>query len=265
MNTPVTEEIAEKLRGIAYAAGKAIMDVYESGDMDITAKDDDSPLTRADSAAHDIIEAGLRGLPEAFRFPVLSEEGDTVTYAERAQWHSYYCIDPLDGTREFIKKNGEFTVNIALVVEGVPAYGVVFAPAQDLWYYGGTGVGAWKQENGRTVPIDADYGERTHLAVVASRSHLTEETETYIHGFKKAFDTIKTVSSGSSLKLCMVAEGTADLYPRLAPTMEWDTAAADAVCRAAGCTVVEYHTGTPLIYNKENLLNPWFIVKGKRL
>ncbi|MFW5808257.1 MAG: 3'(2'),5'-bisphosphate nucleotidase CysQ [Spirochaetota bacterium] len=261
----ISGEIAERIRSIADTAGESIMKVYESADFGIETKSDDSPLTRADCASHDVIVEGLASLPEEYRFPLLSEEGRGIPYEERVFWKNYYLIDPLDGTKEFIRQNGEFTVNIALVRDGVPVFGVVYAPAKDLCYYGGEGFGAWKRSMGTTVPVSAEAVHPERLTVVASRSHLSPETEQYIESLRNRFDRIETVSSGSSLKFCMVADGSADVYPRLAPTMEWDTAAADAVCRTAGCSVVEYENGEVLRYNKENLLNPWFIVKGKRL
>jgi 3'(2'), 5'-bisphosphate nucleotidase len=180
-----------------------------------------------------------------------------------------WVVDPLDGTKEFIKKNGEFTVNIALIENGTPVLGVIYIPVTDILYYGIVGEGAWKEtpsnspSMGRTkenLPIDGKVG-RWSFVVVVSRSHMSPETEEYISQLRKNHDKIQLISSGSSIKICLVAEGTADSYPRFAPTMEWDTAAGDAIARAAGRQVVNIQTSQPLLYNKEDLHNPWFLVE----
>jgi 3'(2'), 5'-bisphosphate nucleotidase len=248
--------------------------VYQR-DFTVEYKDDRSPLTEADKAAHEIICAGLKqtGLP------VLSEESKTVPYELRKDWGRFWLVDPLDGTKEFIKKNGEFTVNIALIDAGRPVLGVVYAPVLQTIYYGlqaeGMEHGAWKADDcaGKSVdeifesavalPLKSAIGNRqSPIRVVASRSHMNPETETFIAALEKQ-GRVELVSSGSSLKLCMVAEGRADVYPRIAPTMEWDTAAAQAVVEASGGTVMQYGTKEPLRYNKENLLNPFFVVSGR--
>ena len=220
--------------------------------------------------------------------PVLSEEGRHLPYEERCGWDCLWVVDPLDGTKEFIKKNGEFTVNVALVRQGAPVLGVVYVPATRVLYYGIVGEGAWKC----TVPaLEANLPEADSLAaflsqgapsagtspfggeplptdqghdtftVVASRSHMSPETQAYIQEMERVHGQVRTVSSGSSIKICLVAEGVADAYPRFAPTMEWDTAAGDAVARAAGRAVTNAENGKPLLYNKPDLLNPWFLVE----
>jgi len=270
----------------ALQAGAEILKVYQSDNFDVERKDDDSPLTRADRRAHEVIEAAL----EATEVPLLSEEGADIPADERQQWELYWLIDPLDGTKEFIKRNGEFTVNIALMAPAehghVPVAGVVYVPVKDIAYIGVQGEGAWKitdaakstdpmgsglndsgldiiEKDGESLPVQAPYTRP--FSAVMSRSHNSPETEEYVAQLEKQCGPAERVSSGSSIKLCLVAEGTADVYPRFAPTMEWDTAAGDAVCRAAGCRVTEKDGTTPLRYNKTDLLNPWFLVQGPRL
>ncbi|MFA7256291.1 MAG: 3'(2'),5'-bisphosphate nucleotidase CysQ [Kiritimatiellales bacterium] len=255
----------------ALDAGSSIMQIYDR-DFSVEYKDDRSPLTEADKAAHHIICAAL----ESFGLPILSEESKAVPYAQRKGWTKYWLVDPLDGTKEFIKKNGEFTVNIALIENGRPVLGVVYAPVLQTIYYGlqagSQGHGAWRSDNctgksvdevlASAVPCPVLHAPRTApLRVVASRSHCNEETKKFIEELEVKYGAVELVSSGSSLKLCMVAEGLADVYPRIAPTMEWDTAAAQAVVEASGGTVMQYGTNEPLHYNKENLRNPFFIVK----
>jgi 3'(2'), 5'-bisphosphate nucleotidase len=247
-------------------AGKAILDIYHT-DFDVDYKKDESPLTLADKKAHEVIMFFLRKTD----ISVLSEEGRHILYKERKNWNKLWIVDPLDGTKEFVKRNDEFTVNIALVENHEPIMGVVYTPVMDVLYVGDKSLGAFKIEGASKKANLLDVlNERNRLPVikvkdyfgiVASRSHLNEETTQYINEIKKDHDKVKIVSKGSSLKLCMVAEGTADIYPRFAPTMEWDTAAGDAVVRAAGGSVHDAKTNTPLLYNKEKLLNPWFIVK----
>ncbi|MBW2474539.1 MAG: 3'(2'),5'-bisphosphate nucleotidase CysQ [Deltaproteobacteria bacterium] len=247
----------DKVCAIARDAGSAIMEIY-AGDFNVELKGDNSPLTCADRASHQVIVEGLQeATPD---ISILSEEGRDIPYAERAAWSRFWLVDPLDGTKEFIKRNDEFTVNIALVEDGLVTAGVVYVPAQDTMYFGGLGAGCWKTVNGdASVPIkvrEADYN--AGLTVVMSRSHPSHELETYLQEVNVA----EALPVGSSLKLCVVAEGKADLYPRLGPTMEWDTAAGHAVVEAAGGTVTQVD-GAPLRYNKENLLNPYFIVRGR--
>lgn len=241
---------------IARKAGNTIMEIY-SKDFNIEYKDDNSPLTEADRKANDIIVAGLEEL--SVSLPILSEEGKSIPFNVRNEWNCFWMVDPLDGTKEFIKKNDEFTVNIALICGNEPILGVVYAPALDIMYYAKRGEGAYK--DGTKLPLKVNETPEKKIKIVASKSHLSPETEVYIEEVSKGTNAIECVSKGSSLKLCMVAEGDADIYPRLAPTMEWDTAAADAIVREAGKMTYQYDLNTPVIYNKENLLNPWFIVK----
>lgn len=253
----------------ALRAGGAILEIYKR-DLDVEFKADKSPLTEADKAAHHIICDAL----EDTGLPVLSEESKTVPYETRRAWTKYWLVDPLDGTKEFIKKNGEFTVNIALVENGRPVLGVVYAPVLKTVYFGITGSGAFRatddelfqtlEKSGGTFPnvgtrLPCAKPEKGVVRVVASRSHMNLETEEFIAALEQK-GRVELVSSGSSLKLCMVAEGRADVYPRIAPTMEWDTAAAQAVVEASGGTVLQYGTNESLSYNKENLLNPFFVV-----
>ena len=244
----------EDIKKIALEAGDAIMKIY-ARDFAIEYKDDKSPLTEADTKSNEII---CKELAEHYpNIPILSEENKEVKYKDRKNWEYYWCIDPIDGTKEFIKKNDEFTVNIALIQEGTPVLGVVYAPAMNEMYTAKKGYGAFKNE--QKLPLYVNNNPEEKLFVVASKSHLSAETQNFIN----SLDTkeIVQVSKGSSLKLCMVAEGVADIYPRLAPTMEWDTAAAHAIVLEAGKKVYQYHNEKPVVYNKENLLNPWFVVK----
>ncbi|WP_456397916.1 3'(2'),5'-bisphosphate nucleotidase CysQ [Desulfurobacterium sp.] len=259
----------------ALKSGEAVLSVYER-EFAVEEKADRSPLTEADKLSHKVI---ISHLPD---YPILSEEGKEIPYEERSRWKRFWLIDPLDGTKEFIKRNGEFTVNIALIENGRPILGVVYAPVMKTLYYGALEIGAFKVENGNfsfleeitssekfwkeienvTVKLPVSE-EREEIIVVASRSHRNPETEAFIKKLEEKFGKVKAVSKGSSLKLCLVGEGKADVYPRLAPTMEWDTAAGQAVVEAAGGRVINYETGEPLVYNKRDLLNPHFIVFRK--
>lgn len=248
------------LVSIAHQAGDAIMEVYNT-DFAVESKADSSPLTLADQRANNIIQHSLFNYyPD---IPYLSEESKDISYEQRKSWNRFWLIDPLDGTKEFIKKNGEFTVNIALIENGVPVVGVVYAPALNKTYVAANGIGAFRLEMERYLPIGQNrinHWFKSELKIVASRSHLSDETKQYID--KLSIDKkIDFVSSGSSLKFCLVAEGEADIYPRLAPTMEWDTAAAHAIANNAGCKVINLETGMSLTYNKSNLLNPYFVVE----
>ena len=251
----------EEINRIGREAGAAVLEVYGT-EFSVDVKDDKSPLTEADRRANAVIVAALERLyPE---IPVISEETRTVAYDERRGWEYFWLVDPLDGTKEFIKRNGEFTVNIALVRGQTPVLGVVYQPVGDHLYYASEGQGAWKSSNGERavrLPGGAHYSTKESITVVASRSHLTDEVRTFISDLEAQGKTVEFISAGSSLKLCLVAEGVADVYPRLGPTMEWDTGAAHAVALEAGRRVVEHGTGEPLLYNKENLLNPYFIVE----
>ena len=253
----------------ALEAGRAIMEVYEGEDFGIETKEDQSPLTLADQRAHVRIMEHL----ERTGIPVLSEEGSQLPYAERSGWERFWLVDPLDGTKEFINRNDEFTVNIALVEEGKALFGVVFAPAIQELYLGIPGRGAFRCRNEKNFTQPLDYllqfsdplpmekPEEKLFRVVASRSHYNEETRKFVEAIDTGGKEICLVSKGSSLKLCLVASGEADLYPRLGPTMEWDTAAAHAVVKAAGKNVCRADSGEELHYNKQNLLNPYFVVK----
>ena len=246
----------ERIVDIAQKAGDAIMEIYRR-DFTIDYKDDKSPLTEADIKSNEIIcEALSKAYPD---IPLLSEENKEVPYEERQDWEYFWLIDPIDGTKEFIKKNGEFTVNIALIHKGIPVLGVVYAPALGDMYKAKKGDGAFK--NNQKLPLEVNATPEKSLKVVASKSHLSEETQTFIDNLAKTTESIEQVSKGSSLKLVMVAEGSADIYPRLAPTMEWDTGAADAVVRESNKMTSKFESNGPIVYNKENLLNPWFIVK----
>ena len=244
----------EDIKNIAIKAGDAIMKIYNQ-DFHIEYKDDKSPLTSADLKSNEIICSSLEKLYP--NIPILSEENKEVQYSIRKNWEYYWCCDPIDGTKEFIKKNGEFTVNIALIQNNTPVLGVVYAPALNELYYAKQNEGAFK--NNQKLPLKINNNPEDTLYVVASKSHLSEETQEFID--KLDTKKIEQISKGSSLKLCMIAEGTADIYPRLAPTMEWDTSAADAIVREAGKMTYQFSNNKPIVYNKENLLNPWFIVK----
>ena len=239
---------------IAIEAGKKILDIYENEDFSKTIdfKADDSPLTIADKASHVIIDKALNELN--LNIPILSEEGVQPTYEERKQWTSFWCVDPLDGTKEFINRNGEFTVNIALIENGEPVLGVVYAPVTETMYTGAKGVGAFK--NGKKIAVTKNESNRI---AVRSKSHASPEEEVVL----ERYNVTDQISVGSSLKFCMVAEGKADLYYRHGPTMEWDTAAGQAVVEAAGGRILYDNTENKLFrYNKENLLNGSFLCLG---
>jgi len=250
------------LVSLAQKAGDAIMEVY-ARDFSVETKDDKSPLTEADKKSNEVI---LKGLKENYpAIPFISEETKLTPYSERKDWKTFWLIDPLDGTKEFIKKNGEFTVNIALIEDGVPVVGVVYVPAQGKTYFGVKGEGSFKMEtrSDKPEPITnkKHYSTKQKVIVVGSRSHLDENTMAFVEQLKSDGKEVEFNSSGSSIKFCLVAEGKADVYPRFAPTMEWDTGAAHAVVLYAGKNVLDRTTGQPLQYNKENLLNPFFIVE----
>ena len=255
----------DSIRSIARDAGTAIMRVY-AREFRVRRKADRSPLTDADSIAHRIIVDALEA--EDPGIPILSEESSELApYSVRRGWTRYWLVDPLDGTKEFVKRNGQFTVNIALVENGCPVAGVVYAPARDWMYWGSVGDGAFKSAGGgEPVQIRcAMVPESGALRVVGSKSHLSTETREYLKALSFQYGEVSFVAMGSSLKICLVADGSAELYPRLAPTMEWDTAAAHAVLIAAGGRLLDHGTGYELRYNKDNLLNGWFVAEGKRL
>ncbi|MDR5858468.1 3'(2'),5'-bisphosphate nucleotidase CysQ [Halomonas eurihalina] len=242
-------------------AGREVLEIYNRT-FHVETKEDDSPLTEADMASHHALVALLESVAPGV--PVLSEESGEISYETRRDWARYWLIDPLDGTKEFIKKNGEFTLNVALVENGDPVFGIVHAPVLDTTWYGQVGQGAWKVEQGASSRIQVRALPREGgdpWKVVGSRSHGAEAFEAFCAGLPQH----ERVSMGSSLKLCLVAEGQADLYPRLAPTSEWDTAAAQAVVVAAGGEVLDAETLEPLRCNQQDsVLNPFFIVCGER-
>jgi 3'(2'), 5'-bisphosphate nucleotidase len=260
----------------AIDAGKAILAVYGT-DFDVDIKADKSPLTLADRRSHEIIVAALEGTG----IPILSEEGRDIAYVERAAWNPFFLVDPLDGTKEFVKRNGEFTVNIALIENQSPVMGVIYVPVKDWLYFASKGIGAYKLEAAESQLSDFSGDSGLDLAalkaaalalpigtnserpftIVGSRSHSNPELEAEIEKQRARHGDVAFISAGSSLKLCLVAEGAADLYPRTGPTMEWDTAAGHAIALLSGAEVVAFESGSPLEYNKENLLNPWFIVR----
>jgi len=246
----------EVIKNIALEAGEAIMKIYLQ-EFDVEYKTDNSPLTQADLEANKIIcDALEKYYPN---IPIISEENKEVAYSTRKEWEYFWCIDPLDGTKEFVKKNGEFSVNIALIYKDTPVLGVVYAPVTKELYYAKKAQGAFK--NGKKLPLKR---EDSNYIVVASSSHLSQKNKDF-------FDTLVTtkkkviLQKGSSLKLCMVAANEADIYPRLSPTMEWDSAAADAIVREAGAMSYNLETKKPLVYNKQNLQNPFFLVTRDRI
>jgi 3'(2'), 5'-bisphosphate nucleotidase len=243
---------------LARAAGAAIMEIYADPANEVMSKADSSPLTQADLAADRVIQAGLTAL--GLGWPILTEEAAQIAYQDRKDWPRYWLVDPLDGTKEFVKRNGEFTVNIALIENGQPVLGVVYAPVLDICYFAAQGMGAFVQRgNSPAQAINAvSPADGATIKVVASRSHADERTAALL----QKLGAHECISMGSSLKLCLVAEGAAHYYPRLGPTMEWDTAAAHAVVNCAGGVVVDAE-GHELRYNKPDLHNPEFFVYAK--
>ena len=262
-------------------AGQAILDVYHS-DFSVEYKTDSSPLTLADKRSHEVI---VKHLSE-FEIPILSEEGKNIPYAERKTWDRLWIVDPLDGTKEFIKRNGEFTVNVALVENHKPVMGVIFVPDKNALFFAADGLGAYKLEqnlppkaltNKSNSKPEARLNEILELAdrlptdhsplpvytIVGSRSHQTLELKAYIEEKRTELGDIEFIAAGSSQKFCVVAEGRANIYPRLGPTMEWDTAAGQAIAENAGAKVIRYDNQQPLTYNKEDLYNPYFVVQRK--
>ena len=258
----------------AVLAGKEILEVYDTK-FDVEYKDDKSPLTLADKKASDKIIEELK----QFDIPVLSEEGVHDSFEIRKNWNKLWVVDPLDGTKEFVKRNGEFTVNIALVENNIPTLGVIYSPVFKDLYFSAKGIGSFKisrehfssfidsiqtstLENllslAQKLPIVSD---RKNYVVVASRSHMSTETHQHIEQLKLNHSTVEIVSTGSSIKMCWVAEGVADEYPRFGPTMEWDTAAGQAILQEANAYLIDFETKQPMKYNRENLLNNWFIAK----
>lgn len=243
---------------LSVEAGHEIMKIYQK-DFSVELKNDESPLTEADKASNEVIVKGLISLYP--QIPIISEENKLTDYSERKSWEWCWLVDPLDGTKEFIKKNGEFTVNIALVHQNKIVVGVIFVPAQNKIYYAASGLGAYMMDNSADpVRLKIRDLDIQTLKVVGSRSHQSQEVEDFVDKLKGKYRDVEFVPAGSSLKFCLVAEGKADIYPRLAPTMEWDTAAGQIIAEEAGAEVIKYPENVPLEYNKENLLNPYFIV-----
>ncbi|MFA5648089.1 MAG: 3'(2'),5'-bisphosphate nucleotidase CysQ [Bacteroidales bacterium] len=255
----------------AISAGKLIMDVYNSDDFQVNLKSDATPLTLADRLANEEIVNCLR----KSRIPVLSEEGRSILYEERKGWEYFWLVDPLDGTKEFIKRNGEFTVNIALVFQGYPIMGVIFIPVLNQLYFSLKDLGAYRLNDAtntinnaldiddlinKSIKLPSDTPSLPYT-IVASRSHISEDTKKYIEKISQEKGSVQILSKGSSLKICMVAEGKAHIYPRFGTTTEWDTAAGQAIAEESGCLVQSLDDGNRLMYNKEDIENPWFIVK----
>ena len=251
----------EYLIAVAREAGAAILEVYAT-DFEVERKSDASPLTEADLRAHRVIVARLsERYPD---IPILSEEsGEHDAYERRKEWDRFWLVDPLDGTKEFIKRNGQFTVNIALIEDGRPRAGVVYAPALDLLYWGEVEQGAFKKEAGGSAVAlgPPTHKPREKLIIAGSLSHPTPEMDAFLDEQHALYKEVEFVAMGSSLKLCMVADGSADVYPRFGPTMEWDTAAAHAVVNAAGRKVLRHGSDEELRYNKPDLHNDWFLVR----
>ena len=251
----------------AIRAGEAIMKVY-AGTFEVEYKYDQSPLTIADKQSHTIIQEEL----QKFGIPILSEEGASIHYNERKIWNEYWLVDPLDGTKEFVKRNGDFTVNIAFIKSNHPVAGIIYAPVKEILYFAFPGIGAFRCSgrkelleyltldslinNSEKLPSD----QTSEFVIVASKSHQNYDTEAFISDVTKQKGNVQYLQVGSSLKFCAMAEGSADLYPRLGPTMEWDTAAGHAIAELAGCQVRKWGSESSLEYNKEDLLNPWFLV-----
>lgn len=263
-STMYLNNLVQPLIEIARSASKEVMAIYENEVLfgQVDAKADNSPLTLADKAAHQMIATALSELTPDL--PILSEEGKQLPIEIRQNWKRFWLVDPLDGTKEFIKRNGEFTINIALIEQGHPILGVIHIPVSGNTYYGFREGGAFKVLMDGTVQqifADSYAKSQTGLRFVCSRSHMSEAVKKYIEKFEQP----QTLSMGSSLKFMLIAEGKADIYPRLAPTMEWDTGAAQAILEAAGGKVLKYENLTPLAYNKSNLLNPHFIALGNEM
>jgi 3'(2'), 5'-bisphosphate nucleotidase len=258
----ITELTGLALRA-AILAGKNILDIYEKT-FSIDYKSDGSPLTDADKASHAVIMGGLKSTG----LPVLSEEGKEIPFDERKKWEYYWLVDPLDGTKEFIKRNGEFTVNIALMHDSKPLSGVIYQPVTGVAFAGIVGKGLFRFTNDDQTEFNEENRISTSegidekiIRVIASRSHKSEETEEFILKLKHTQKNIELLNAGSSLKLCMIAEGKADIYPRFAPTMEWDTAAGHAILKSVGKNIYLHPAGTEMKYNKPVLINDWFIAR----
>lgn len=259
-----------QLLNLGLEAGRAILEVYKTS-FDVELKNDRSPITLADKHSHQILFEGLAGIGG---FPIISEEMREVPYKDRKHWNTFWLVDPLDGTKEFIKRNGEFTVNIALIHDSTPVFGLIYVPVAGIFYYALKKQGAYKLtlESSHVIPnsydeiinqskkLPIEHSPKGEYVIAVSRSHLSPKTVDYIRNKKAEYPVIRTIEAGSSLKFCLVAEGKADDYPRFGPTMEWDTAAGQVIVTEAGKTLVGYDTLKPLAYNKPELLNPFFLV-----
>lgn len=249
----------KSLEEVARKAGDAVMEIYKDSDrFNVEQKTDNSPLTEADKASNKIICDCLEQMYGGF--PIVSEENKMIPHDIRKDYEYYWCVDPLDGTKEFIKRNGEFTINIALIRKSRPVMGVIFIPVTDEMFFAMKGEGAWYSFEGkeRQLKCKSFSNSDAGLHILCSRSHLNDRTREYVDQFQEP----EMVPRGSSLKFLEIAKGVGDLYPRLGPTMEWDTAAAQIILEEAGGQILEWESRTPLIYNKENLLNPEFIAVG---
>lgn len=248
------QSLLDNVLEIADTASRKVMEIYQT-DFEVQTKDDDSPITAADIASHHVIVDGLKALTPDI--PILSEESANAPWDERKGWTRFWLVDPIDGTKDFTNRTGEFTVNIALIENGEPVMGVVIAPALNEAYWGVRGQGAWKREaDGSTRKLEV-VDPPAAVRAVASKNHMNEDTRNFIEQLGEH----QLVQAGSSLKFCRIAEGQADIYPRLGPTCEWDTGAAHAVLVAAGGKVTQLD-GTPLVYGKEDVLNPYFVASG---
>jgi len=250
----------QKINFIAKKAGDEIMKIYQQ-DFEVNYKKDNSPLTKADIKSNEIITGSLKDLYP--KIPILSEENKEVPYNIRRNWEYFWLIDPLDGTKEFVKKNGEFTANIALIHKDTPVLGVIYAPVLKILYYAQKDKGAFKQEKNRKpqrLSICREANNDT-LKIIVSKSHYNQETKEFVDNLKNQYEKIEFINIGSSLKFCLIAEGKADIYPRLAPTMEWDIAAGQAIVEQAGGEVLSFKIKKPLRYNKKNLCNFYFYSK----
>jgi 3'(2'), 5'-bisphosphate nucleotidase len=259
MNIADLETYLDSVIDIAHDAGELILQVYR-GEFNVEIKGDGTPLTIADQRSHNLICNRLLELtPE---IPVLSEESDFITYEDRSQWRTYWLVDPLDGTKEFVKKSGEFTVNIALMHENQPVLGVVHTPVKEWTHWGVHARGAWKQvANGKKEPVVTKNYSGGEAIIVASKSHGQDKLEQFLSNLEKTEGSYNVTNMGSALKICLVAEGIGDIYPRLGLTSEWDTASADIIIREAGGKIIQPN-GKPVVYNKPNILNPFFLAVG---
>jgi 3'(2'), 5'-bisphosphate nucleotidase len=255
----------EDIFSIIREAGDEILKVYQGNDFQVEIKSDETPLTLADKRSNKVIVNGLKELFPGV--PFLSEESKKTPYQERKGWEYFWLIDPLDGTKEFIKRNGEFSINLALINNGCPIFGILYLPVLGLFYFANKGQGAYKIEmDGRIIKLPLKKrdkhveGETSKtIRVILSKSHFTWETNDYVEKIKKHYHQIEMISVGSAMKLAYLAEGQADIYPRLAPTMEWDIAAGQIIVEETGSKVVDFYKKKPLFYNKEDLRNPWFV------